>query len=272
MSIEMLLACLGSYRRPTNVESWVRAEPEGESGQEIPADFRRAVDILLANLGLVANGEFTSPTAYYFVQSLRYSIREQALSAEAWRGPISDPRLGLGARLVRTLESHRAAVSENPAAQRSVQAVMGIIKARRGTRDVYLMQFDKGANQFQPLGGKREAYDASNEIALARELSEELEIPPLTVGRDFNLRPLVEGVKMHSVSASLHIVTQYEHSFYHVVDIHFPIKPDDQTRWITAEELEAGKTVDGLNITALMDEYLPGVLPTLENSLPLLLD
>jgi len=268
----MLLACLGAYHRPANVESWVHAEDEGTTPPQIPEAYRRAVDDLLSSLGLVTNGEFTSPMAYYFVQSLKFALRENVLSGNAWTGPIADTCTGLGARLVRTLESFRVGCSENPTAQRSVQAVMGIIKARRNGQDVYLMQFDPGANQFQPLGGKRELSDASNEAALARELSEELNLEPLMDGRDFNLRPLIENVRMHSVSASLHIVTAYEHSFYHVVDIRFPLHTDENTRWITADELRARKTNDGLKISSLMDDYLPGVLPTLEHSIAALTD
>ena len=60
-----------------------------------------------------------------------------------------------------------------------IEAVIGIIKARRGDDDVYLMQYDEKAEQFQPIGGKREAFDVSTHAALTRELCEELALDNL---------------------------------------------------------------------------------------------
>jgi 8-oxo-dGTP pyrophosphatase MutT (NUDIX family) len=165
------------------------------------------------------------------------------------------------------LEETRLACSPNPTPLRIIRAVIAVIKARRSDEDVYLMQYDHKAEQFQPIGGKQEVTDASSEAALTRELCEELSLANLTPGQDFRLRPLVEHVQLMEVSASVHVVTQYDHGFYHLTDIRFPLKTDHATRWIGASELAEGKTRDGLAVSSLIDDTLPGILTTLPYSL-----
>ncbi len=270
MSQDALIACLQAYSRPEDAEAWILADQTAQPGAEVPEAYRRAVHDLLIGLGVISaqTGQFTSPVAYYFVQSLMCAFRDGALKADAWMGLLADECTGTGARLVRLLESHRLACVALPTPLRRVQAVMAIIKARRAGTDVYLMQYDRDAAQFQPLGGKREATDASNGAALTRELCEELEIERLTPGQDFNIHPLIEHIKVNTVSASLQVLTEYDHSFYYLNDIRFPIHTDSSTCWITAAELAAGKTGDGRAISKLIDQHLPGVLATLAYSLP----
>jgi 8-oxo-dGTP pyrophosphatase MutT (NUDIX family) len=270
MSQDALIACLQAYPRPEDAEAWILADQIAQPEMDVPEAYRRAVQDMLIALGAISaqTGQFTSPVAYYFVQSLLCAFRDGALKADAWTGSLADECAGTGARLVRLLESHRLACVDSPTPLRRVQAVMAIIKARRAGTDAYLMQYDRMAAQFQPLGGKREAADASNASALTRELCEELEIERLAAGEDFNIHPLIEHIKINTVSASLQVLTQYDHSFYHLTDIRFPIHTDSTTRWITAVELAAGKTADGYAISRLMDEHLPGILATLGYSLP----
>jgi 8-oxo-dGTP pyrophosphatase MutT (NUDIX family) len=165
------------------------------------------------------------------------------------------------------MESNRLTCSPEPTPLRVIQVVTAVIKARRSDGDVYLMQYDEKAEQFQPIGGKQEAADASNQAALIRELCEELTMPSLTLGEDCRIHPIVEHAIILEVSNSLHVVTEYDHSFYHLTDVRFPIKTDDITRWVSASELVARKTRDGYAITSLFDDHLPGVLPTLGYSL-----
>src|SRR5438128_10325271 len=98
---------------------------------------------------------------------------------------------GSGTRIVHLLQDSRLACSVNPTPLRTIRAVMAVIKARRGDEDVYLMQYDHKAEQFQPIGGKQEVTDASSEAALTRELCEELALANLTPGEDFRIRSLV---------------------------------------------------------------------------------
>jgi 8-oxo-dGTP pyrophosphatase MutT (NUDIX family) len=205
--------------------------------------------------------------AYYFVQSLVQLARDGALTPDSWQGLMGEGCAGSGARIVHLLEETRMTCSANPTPLRIIRAVMAVIKGRRGDEDVYLMQYDHKAEQFQPIGGKQELTDASSEAALTRELCEELSLASLSPGQDFHVRPLVEHVKFTEISASVHVVTQYDHGFYHLTDIRFPLKSDHATRWITASELADGKTRDGLSVSSLMDDTMPGLLTALPYSL-----
>jgi 8-oxo-dGTP pyrophosphatase MutT (NUDIX family) len=264
---DSLLACLGAIRRPDDVEAWV-ADDGGVSADGVPESYRRAIHDLLAAIGLIhpETGALVSPNAYYFVRSLRHAIRERAFTDGSWRGPAEDACAGLGARLLRLLEMHRAMCVAQPEPMRAVSAIQAIIKARRGDSDVYLMQYDRGAGQFQPLGGKREEGDASNEAALTRELVEELALDGLTPGRDFAIRPLAEHVRSRAVSASLNVITEYDHSFYHLTNVSFPLMTDSDTRWVTAVELARGRTEDGRTVSPLVVDVLAAVLPGLDYS------
>lgn len=268
MTPEKLLTCLRAVQPPAGVEEWLRTlQPAAED--VVPSeDYRRAVHDVLVSLGVLSGttGEVTSPMAYYFVQSLLCSIQDGAFKPAIWQGSMGEDCAGGGARLVHMLEENRLACCANPTPLRVVQAVTAVIKARRGGDDVYLMQYDEKARQFQPIGGKQELTDASNEAALTRELCEELSIAALRPGQDFQIHPLVEHRRLTEVSGSLHVITQYDHSFYHLTDIRFPVKTDHWTRWITGSELAAGRTSDGYAITALFEDSMPGVLPTLDTS------
>ena len=268
MTFDSLIACLNALQPPAGVEEWLR--PNHSSMQMTPSnDYQRAVwDVLVALGGIADTGEVTSPMAYYFIQSLIYAIQEGTLSEKTWQADVmTDTCTGTGVQLVHLLESHRLTCGENPTPLRTIQAVTAVIKARRDGGDVYLMQYDEKANQFQPIGGKRELTDASAEAALTRELCEELAIPSLTPGEDFQLRPLAKHVGVREVSASIHVITQYDHSLYHLTEVRFPIQTDQWTRWLSAPELAARRTVDGYPITPLFEDFIPGVLPTLDYSL-----
>ena len=252
-----LVACLLALPRPADAEEWLGVQSISDPPAVSDA-YRQAVYDVLTALGVLKAGthEVTSPMAYYFVQSLvalvRDAEREGHTLAGAWQGRPSQAQAGMGARLVNLLDTYRLGAISAPTPLRSISAVMSVIKARRGNEDVYLMQYDEKAEQFQPIGGKCEAFDASNEAALLRELSEELNLPPLTLGVDLKVHLLAGNQAEQKVSATLQLITQYDHSFYHLTDVKFPLHTDDQTRWLTSAELQAGRTSDGLAISPLI--------------------
>ncbi len=268
MTTGALMDCLQALRIPDGVEEWLRPEEAAPSTRS-SHDYRRGVNDVLAALGALSaeTGELTSPMAYYFVRSLLASLHDGTLNAASWQGLPDDACAGTGARLVRLLEENRLACCDNPTPLRVVRAVTAVIKALRGSEDVYLMQYDTKARQFQPIGGKQELYDADSIAALTRELCEELAIDGIQADQDFKSVPLAENVRVNEVSASLHILTQYDHSFYHLTDVKFPLITDSITRWLTAAEMFAGKTNDGLAVTTLFEDFIPGILPTLGYSI-----
>lgn len=264
---EMLLHCLSAYPRPTDSETWIVGRESPPPNLDVPAGYRRALDDLLSALGvLVGPGHApASPAAYYFLQSLIHGIREGAFTG-MWRenGDQGEPA---GRAWLGLMETQRMLGAADATPMRSVRAVMGIIKTVREGRALYLMQFDPGAEQYQPIGGKVEEYDMDNVTALAREISEELHLPPLVAGQDFAVQPLKEHVRYRTISATLNVLTEYEHNFYHLHALRFVPRLDDDTLWLSAEELAAGRARDGRAISPLMLDNLAALLPSLGDSL-----
>lgn len=270
---DRLLACLRSFARPAEVEAWLvdgKSPAQGSGGPPIPPEYRQAVHDLLAVLGVISpqTGHIASAMGYHFVQSLLRTAEENALTPDNWQGAPGEGCSGTGASMVQLIEKHRLTCIPDAEPLRLIQAVMAIIKARRGNTDVYLMQYDHGARQFQPIGGKREASDTDNEATLVRELHEELSLERVRPGHDFRVEMVAEHVRIRAISASTQILTHYEHSFYQLLDVRFPLNTDALTRWISATELANGRTEDGYAISMILDDYLPGILPRLTYSLP----
>lgn len=261
-----LIASLRTIQPPDGVEEWLRFEVADDAPD---GDYSRAVRDLLTALGVLSpdTGQVTSPAAFYLIQSLLWSIRDGAFSAESWQGLVQDSCGGAGMRLVDMLEHNRLQCAASPTPLRVIEAVMAVIKARRNGEDVYLMQYDEKAGQFQPIGGKREVFDASAEAALTREICEELALDGLIAGKDFQLRPVIEHIRVKEVSASVHVVTAYDHSFYHLTDVRFPLVTDGLTQWITAAELAARRSRDGRPISVLLEEHRPGAMAALGYSI-----
>src|SRR5215831_4990107 len=136
MTIEALTACLRAIQPPAKTEEWVRAEgstpSENLTENQPPEEYCRAVQDVLALLGVVSEktGQIASPTAYYFIQSLLYSRRDEVLSPAVWQG--KDGCESLGGTLVNLLEAHRLNCCPTPTPVRVVEAVMAVIKGRRG--------------------------------------------------------------------------------------------------------------------------------------------
>ncbi len=265
MTTDELVHCLAALPIPNDVEEWLQPNAAvALLSEDSDHHYQRGVLDVLTALGVLnGNGELASPMAYYFIRSLQASVADRALGAAAWQGMAHEDCKGTGAKLVRLIEEHRLACCEDPTPLRVVQAVTAVIKSQRNGEDVYLMQYDSKARQFQPIGGKQESFDADSLAALTRELCEELAIASLQSGVDFKVHPLKENVQVNEVSATIHVLTRYNHSFYHLTDIRFGLPIDDTTRWLTDAELANHRTADGLAITALFDQYIPGVLPTL---------
>jgi 8-oxo-dGTP pyrophosphatase MutT (NUDIX family) len=263
---ELLLHCLSAYARPQSSESWIVAPEASPVSLDVPGDYRRALDDLLGALGVLAGPDraLASPTAYYFLQSLIHGIREGAFT-RLWleNGQSGEPA---GSDWLGLMETQRLLNVPDAAPMRSVRAVMGVIKTVRDGRALYLMQYDRGAEQYQPIGGKVEADDADNVAALARELSEELRLPPLVAGKDFVALPLKERARYRTISATLNVLTEYEHSFYHLRDLRFAPSLDDDTTWLDAEEMAAGRANDGRAVSRLMLDNLAALLPSLGDS------
>ena len=161
-----------------------------------------------------------------------------------------------GVDILRALEQARLQASESPSPARVVNVVQGVIKARRGGEDVYLMQYDTHAHRYQPLGGKQDPGDADTAAALRRELMEELPLSFLPTEDDCTLTLLRADWRTQTISATYGILTAYAMDFYAVSYIGFEIVTDEDTRWLTRAEIGSLVCADGRAITSAYQQGL----------------
>lgn len=266
MSWEDLIACLQAYPRPADAESWVVETHLIHARQPDPA-YREAVKDVLESLGVLREGRCTSAAAYLFVRSLLQAVHEGGLAPAVWGSAKSSSLGATGATLLAALEQHRLNAQESATPLRRVVAVMSVIKGRAAEGDVFLMQYDSGSRWYQPIGGKRDPEDESNIAALARELQEELNLPHIQLGRDFQVTPLREDIHERSVSKTLNVLTEYSHNFYYVNAVRFALPTDSETRWLTLAEIQAGRAADGRAVSPLLRLHVADRLAGLPYSL-----
>ncbi len=190
-------------------------------------EYARGVCDLLALLGLLRDGATSGEVSAMVVDSLRAHLADGLPFALAWDDLDAEGVRGVD--VLRAAEAARAAALDAPTPARVVRVAQGVVKGRAGDDDRYLMQFDRHAGQYQPIGGKQDPDDADSAAALRREMMEELGLPSPA---ECALTPLLADWRKLSLSATYGILTAYAFDFYAAGAIRFPIRIGGDTRWI----------------------------------------
>jgi 8-oxo-dGTP pyrophosphatase MutT (NUDIX family) len=221
-------------------------------------DYARGALDVLRLLGLVEDRggslEPAGEVSALFLHSLRAHLRDGVRFCFDWDDLDAEGTRGVD--VLWAAETARARAVPDPTPARVVTVVQSIIKTRVGDEDRYLMQYDRHARRFQPLGGKLELNDHDLDRALRRELAEEL---ALDTAPDLDLCELVlldEGWRTVVPSATYGVLTHYTFAFFHVVNVQFPIRADDDTCWLTRDDIAQGRTGDGRAISPIYLEAL----------------
>ena len=219
------------------------------------SDYARGVLDVLRLLGLISGHDAPSDeVAAMFIESLRAHLADGVVVGLRW-GDLDAQGLR-GVDILRAIETARAAAVTSPTPARTVRIAQAVIKGRRGSEDLYLMQYDAHAGCYQPLGGKQDAGDADSAAALRRELMEELRLDALPGPDLCTLTLLRADWQKTAPSPTYGILTRYSADFYTVSAIRFPIALTGGTRWIARAEIAARRTADGKAITSLYEEAL----------------
>ncbi len=197
--------------------------------------------------GLAPSGE----VAAMVIDSLRAHLAEGVSVGLPWNDLDAEGLRGVD--VLRTIELARWAAVEQPAPARTVRVVQAVIKARQGDEDVYLMQFDRHAGRYQPIGGKQEPTDVDADAALRREIMEELGLNAIPGPDDCTLEFLCHR-RMVEISATYGILTAYDMDFYAVGEVRFPIRADASTRWLTRREIAAQRASDSRAISSVYQD------------------
>jgi 8-oxo-dGTP pyrophosphatase MutT (NUDIX family) len=218
---------------------------------------RGALDVLRL-LGLVealgAGFEPAGEVSAMFLASLRAHLRDGVRFGFDWDDLDSEGVRGVD--VLRVAESARAGSMPGPTPAREARVVQAIVKSRERGEDRYLMQYDKHAGCFQPLGGKQEPGEDDPGLSLRRELTEELELdsPPGPESCELNLLDETWGTVVPS--ATYGVLTRYTFTFFHVANVRFPIRVDGDTCWLTRGEIVQCRADDGRAISPIYLEAL----------------
>jgi 8-oxo-dGTP pyrophosphatase MutT (NUDIX family) len=222
------------------------------------SDYAQGALDVLHLLGLVEDRggslEPAGEVSALVLNSLRAHLRDGVRFGFDWDDLDAEGVRGVD--VLRAVEAARARAVPDPTPGRVVTVVQSIIKTRSGGEDRYLMQYDRHARRFQPLGGKLERNEYDLGRALRRELAEELALdaPP---GPDLcKLVLLDEGWQTVAPSATYGVLTHYTFAFFHVVNVRFPIRIDGDTCWLTRDDIVQGRTGDGRAISPIYLEAL----------------
>jgi 8-oxo-dGTP pyrophosphatase MutT (NUDIX family) len=207
---------------------------------------------LLCTVDPASNGllvRAATDVARYFLKSLSIYLRYGLTLIEDWDHREDSARADsvalLGADFVYAMEQRRVFRYGIVQPIRFESPSQVVIKAYCSLRrkPVYLVQYDRFAQQYQLIGGR--SRDGETPIAtIEREIGEELSGNDLRPGRDYRLEFIERNLVVTQLSRTVGAFTQYHFSIFKA-QFERPIKLGDGDRWVTEEELFLGKLDDG---------------------------
>lgn len=197
-----------------------------------------------------------SPQAGWLLRLLSDLIDTGAPLVADWdRAGLTEPDamshpFGRSTDLLAALDARRRELLPAAAPVREGEAAVAVISRGGPDGDAQvLMVYDEDARAWQLPGGRCDLGDATVEATLLRELSEELGLGRLQVPADLSLVSLPPLLATRP-SPSYGLLTQTR-LYPFLVDLHrWPDSGAAAARWLTLDELLAGRTEDGQSISA----------------------
>lgn len=245
---EMLADVLARIAASTN-------RPVSAEDCDCSPEYFEALIALLTVFGIVrpaatADGTFepVSEQASYFLLSSAEYARSSKPILDGWQrnipmvqsqgGPLNGPILATA------MESARLGWPQaTPIRRAEIAQVLIKGKFGWGLVDRYLVRWDAKAHSYQLIGGHSRPHDADIEETMWRELEEET--PGLLSTRiNDGLIKLTES-SVNQVSRTYGALTEYKMTFFRAsLGTNKPLLTQSE-RWVTAKELERGKTRKG---------------------------
>ncbi|HEY6141344.1 MAG TPA: protein kinase [Thermoanaerobaculia bacterium] len=187
----------------------------------------------------------TSEVARYFLKSLALYVRNGVHLIDRWERrddpSVADSVALIGADFVYAMEHRRVFQHGLLEPTRVVWPTQLIIKGYSEERSspVYLMQYDRFAQQYQFIGGRRRK-DESAIAAMHRRISEELRRSGLQPDVDYELDLVRSDVVTTQLSRTYGAFTEYHFSIF-LGRFKRGLVLDEHDRWVTEEELFSGQ-------------------------------
>jgi 8-oxo-dGTP pyrophosphatase MutT (NUDIX family) len=220
----------------------------------------------------------SSQTAHYFLRSLAQFVKRGITLTTNWEreglssnvSPVQV--ITSGPQLLYVMEQIRTEVRGDTTPIREVAVSQAIIKARiwgKG-KEVYLVQYDEKAHQYQLIGGRQRRGESDPLTVMTREIAEELHENDLQYPQDYELVPLASDLNFRVLSPTFGAFSSYHFTVYRAIFKQRQLALGQADRWVTLDELLAGQTNDGQRIHAgvarEVHKQLPGGLDGLKPS------
>ncbi|NOK57754.1 MAG: hypothetical protein GFH27_549287n58 [Chloroflexi bacterium AL-W] len=218
------------------------------------------VDMLRALGAVIADPEdatvvsVSSVQAGYFIHEVCALLENDTPLVADWtregvNGEVAQT-FEAGVNLLAALEQRRLKMTANAGPIRNISVAVGVIAKRNDAGErTYLFFWDEPARRWQLIGGHFEMSDGSLKTTLLRELSEELQIPPV----EESVHVLVTEVGQPFIekwrSPTYGLLTNTIFQAYGVRFMNGLPPLHDQLRWVTEQEVFIGRTTDGETIS-----------------------
>ncbi|NDJ36239.1 MAG: NUDIX hydrolase [Chloroflexi bacterium] len=203
------------------------------------------------------SGRPTGRVSGYLLDVLRAHLGDGQAMHVDW-SDLDAPGLH-GADVLRWIDGARQAAYPQATPARAAEAVEAVFKRTVDGEDAYLMEYDRYAQRFQPVGGKIDDDDLSPEAALRREFFEELRLSAVPDDSVLSLELLPFRFEEQDLSATYGLLTAYGFRFYRVVRMAVAFHLDTNTRWITRTELLDGRSADGRPVSDIYQKAFGGI-------------
>lgn len=257
--------------------------------EDLSSDSHREVlygyTLMLRTIGLVQINDdlmikATSQTAKYTLESLASFVENDIHLVDDWktRGVHRNGGglLQNGATLLYQLEQRRLELLDDPSPSRREEVVQVLIKRSNpetGEAE-FLMQYDSNADQYQFIGGRRSPNDETLEIAIIREIDEEI-FNSLRYQQDYQLSLLLPDMVVEAtLSPTFGALTEYHFTVYHMTHLTQDIQLQKFDAWVPVSSVLSGTVnAEGRTIMAndnslfrQMNHSIPGGLAQLTDS------
>lgn len=207
--------------------------------------------LMLQTIGLVQITDerqikASSQTAKYTLESLASYVGHNIRWIDDWKTRGVHRQEGNllqnGATLLYELEQRRLNLLNKPEPSRREQVVQVLIKRNNPlTHEAeFLMQYDANANQYQFIGGRVSPNDETLEIAIIREIDEEI-FNTLYFPQDYQLSLLLPNMVVEAtLSPTFGALTEYHFTVYHMTHLRQDIKLEKYDAWVPISEVLSG--------------------------------
>jgi hypothetical protein len=239
--------------------------------------------LMLQTLGVVQfhNGSVkaSSQTAKYMLESLANTVENGQRLIDDWhtRGVYREKEgvFQNAATLLFEMEKRRIALQENPPPSRREEVAQVLIKRMNPEtgKAEFLLQYDKNANQFQLIGGRRKNVDDDLNVTMVREIEEEL-ADDLKLTDDYQLVLVIDDLSPSpTLSPTFGALTEYHFWIFHMRGLKQNLSLQEHDAWVSLEEVLSGQVhwqgeivEANPEIYQLMNQAIEGGLAGLEDS------